>query len=769
MVKRISIIVLLAGCCISVTAQEKNNLPTDTLPQHHYLPDITVVGRYSTSDIQQLPEIVGTSIYAGKKNALIVLDNVKGNVVTNTMRQVVAKIPGLHIWESDGSGIQIGIAARGLSPNRSWEFNVRQNGYDIAADPFGYPEAYYNPQLQAVQRIEIVRGQGALQYGPQFGGLVNYILRNGSEINLPTCPPYDSGRRAGQAGKKPELETQQTAGNNGLFNSYNAIGGETEKLHYYSFFDHRNANGYRNNSKYFTNSGYGSLTLRVNKKLSLTAELMHSHIRSQQAGGLTDDQIQEDLKQSFRGRNWLDIKWTTAAFIGNYKFNEHARLNVKIFGISGDRNSVGYFPPGGIIIADSINLSTGQYNPRNLNADKYRNAGMEARFISDHKWLGLKNTLSAGIRLYKGHTYRYASDGKGSTGNAYDMTISDGRWNRDIIFKTFNMAAFAENIFRINNKFIIIPGIRYEYITGNAGGRNGYSSSGVPVILQDQNKSRGFFLAGIGVEYHTSHATEIYANITQAYRPVQFADLTAPPTTDVIDQNLKDAKGFNADIGYRGRIKNYLFFDAGIYYLQYNNRIGSIVQQRTDGSFYNFRTNVGNSSSKGFEGLVEYSPVKALIQKKTKADISLFASYSYTNAVYGNFKVVSKNSSNQLVESNYKNKKVENAPAHILRTGLTVTYNKCSLTGQLSYVDNSYADANNSIITTANAQNGLIPSYTVTDVTAVYKYSAKWNIKAGINNLGNTKYFTRRAGGYPGPGALPADGRTFFISLAAKL
>ena len=128
-----------------------------------------------------MPKIVGTSIYAGKKSSLIVMDNVMGNLVNNTMRQVVAKVPGIQIWENDGSGIQVGISARGLSPNRSWEFNVRQNGYDIAADPYGYPEAYYNPSMQAVQSLEIIRGHGALQYGPQFGGMVNYILKNGSE------------------------------------------------------------------------------------------------------------------------------------------------------------------------------------------------------------------------------------------------------------------------------------------------------------------------------------------------------------------------------------------------------------------------------------------------------------------------------------------------------------------------------------------------------------------------------------------------------------
>jgi Fe(3+) dicitrate transport protein len=125
-------------CPLFTTAQQTN----DSL-HVKYLPDVTIIGKNSKSDYAQMPEIVGTNIYAGKKNSLIILNNVQGNVSTNNMRQVLSKVPGIHIWESDGSGIQIGIASRGLSPNRSWEFNVRQNGYDIAADPFGYPEAYY--------------------------------------------------------------------------------------------------------------------------------------------------------------------------------------------------------------------------------------------------------------------------------------------------------------------------------------------------------------------------------------------------------------------------------------------------------------------------------------------------------------------------------------------------------------------------------------------------------------------------------------------------
>ncbi len=736
MTRKLTLISLFAFITVQLSAQLSTSSFADdsTHPQHKYLPDITVVGKNSKSDYQQMPEVVGTSIYAGKKNALIVLDNVQGNVVMNTMRQVMAKVPGIHIWESDPSGIQIGIAARGLSPNRSWEFNIRQNGYDIAADPFGYPEAYYNPQLQAVQRIEVVRGQGSLQYGPQFGGLVNYILRNGSEIN-----------------KKFEFETQQTVGSNALFNSYNAIGGKSKKFHYYSFIDHRNGDGWRSNSRYFSNAGYGTGTYFFNPNLSLTAEIMYSHIRSQQPGGLTDAQIQQDAQQSFRSRNWFDINWTTPALILNYKLSENTRWNTKLFATLGNRNSIGFLQS--ILIKDTVNSSTGEFNNRVFQQDQYRNYGLESRFITDYSLFGMNNTISAGIRLYTGTTHRMA-DGKGTTGTDYSNTII-GDYPRDIEFNSNNVAAFVENIFRISDKLLLIPGIRYEWLEGSASGRNGFTPGGSPIILQNITRSRNFILAGIGAEYHISSGTEIYTNISQAYRPIQFANLQAPPTTDVIDNNLKDATGYNFDLGYRGKIKDFLQFDISGFYLQYNNRIGTITVAGSPS--YRLVTNVGNSTSKGIESYIELNAAR-FFSKSKNSELILFASYGYTDAKY----------SDNHKDASTKGKRVENAPMNLLRTGITAGYKSLLITGQLSHVGETFSDANNTLIPTSNAQNGLIPSYTVIDLSATFKFSKSYNIKAGINNLADTRYFTRRAGGYPGPGALPADGRTFFISVGAK-
>jgi Fe(3+) dicitrate transport protein len=280
------------------------------------------------------------------------------------------------------------------------------------------------------------------------------------------------------------------------------------------------------------------------------------------------------------------------------------------------------------------------------------------------------------------------------------------------------------------------------------------NAKGESIQLQNITRSRSFILGGIGSEFHITPSTELYANFSQAYRPIQFANLQAPPTTDLVDPNLKDANGYNIDFGYRGKVKNYIQCDISGFYLQYNNRVGTIIPSGTN---YRVVTNVGASTSKGLESYIEFNPLRAF-SSSVHSDIILFSAYSFTDARYsGNHK-----------DANTKGKKVENAPQDILRTGLSIGYKGFLCTTQLSYVSAAFSDANNTTTPSTNGNIGIIPSYAIIDLTATYKFSKKMNIKAGMNNLNDKRYFTRRAGGYPGPGALPADGRNFFISVGAK-
>src|SRR6201996_8684758 len=132
--------------------------------------------------ITRLKDVDGAAIYAGKKSEVIVLKDITANTATNNARQIYSKVAGLNIWENDGgAGIQLAIGGRGLDPNRVSNFNTRQNGYDISADALGYPESYYTPPAEMTERIEIVRGASSLQYGTQFGGILNFRLNHGPD------------------------------------------------------------------------------------------------------------------------------------------------------------------------------------------------------------------------------------------------------------------------------------------------------------------------------------------------------------------------------------------------------------------------------------------------------------------------------------------------------------------------------------------------------------------------------------------------------------
>jgi Fe(3+) dicitrate transport protein len=709
-----------------------------------YLPDVNVVGTARNHNTINLPEIVGTHIYAGKKNNLILLKNLNAIVVNNNMRQIMAKVPGVHVWESDASGIQIGIAARGLSPNRSWEFNTRQNGYDIASDPFGYPEAYYNPPMQAVQKIQVVRGAGSLQYGPQFGGMVNYVLKDGSDIR-----------------KSFQIETQQTTGSFGLINTYNAVGGSSKKMHYYVFFDQRQGDGWRQNNRFQTRTLFGTVTWKIKENFQLTAEQTAYSMLSQQPGGLTEEQYRKNPRASFRNRNWMNIPWYVSALKANWDINENTRIQAKAFYMYGDRKSVGFMKSA--LNPDTVNTTTGMYAAREVSRDVYQNYGTEITFLHEYSINKQKHTFTAGIRYYLGNTGRWQR-GTGTKGTDADFSVTTGRFPLDMRFKTLNTAGYVENVFRVGKRWLLIPGIRLENIVSETRGRIGLNSNGEEINTRPEQRNRQLILPGIGIEFHAFKGAEFYANFSKAFRPVLFSDLVQNNTTDVIDPMLRDASGYNADAGLRGNIGKFLTIDIGPYLLQYNNRIASISRTDSSGNIYIFRTNAGSTTTMGIESMAELDIMEVLTIEKWKMPV--YVSFAFNHARYNNFKFTTVRNG-VITESNLMGNHIENAPASILRAGWGLEHKKFQLNLQFSRVSSFYTDAQNTETASANAQTGKISGYSVWDLNNSIPVYKQIIVRFSINNILNKTYATRRAGGYPGPGILPADGRNFMIALSA--
>ncbi len=690
-----------------------------------------------------LGPIQGTNIYSGKKNEVIHLNQLDADLSSNNYRQIMAKVPGVSIWESDGSGIQTSVSTRGLSPNRSWEFNVRQNGVDISSEVFGYPEAYFTPPTEALEKIEIVRGAGSLQYGPQFGGMLNYVTK----------------RYLGS--KTFSFESQQTIGNYGLYNAFNAIGGKIKNFSYYGYLHHRSADGWRQNSQYRTTTGHISLSYTFSPKLNATLEYSHMDYKSQQPGGLTDSMFLENAQQSNRSRNWMGTPWNTAALHVDYSLNEKSKISLKLFYINAQRNSVGFLRD--VFVPDSLNGS--YFNNRQVDRDWYKNIGGELRFLQKYNLFGNESALSAGMRVYTGETTR-KQGGIGSVHSDFDLEIVSRQtsnlgsfdYRRELNFTTRNGAAFIENMFQLTKNLSITPGIRLEYINSGASGIIDRPTLGVSIAVP--NQIRTVILAGAGAEYKVSKSSNLYANFSQGFRPVTFAEFTPAATTDSIDSNLKDASGYNIDFGYRGTIKEFLTFDVGAFYLFYDNRIGTINVNNK-----NLRTNIGASVSKGIESFVELDVTRIFWEKSKVGTLKIYGNVAFIDARYTRW-----DDPAALVDSSkdFTGNYVENAPRTINRFGLTYKYNRFSLNFQLNQVGEVYTDALNTELSNARATIGKINGYQVMDVSCTYLINGKYNVKAGVNNLTDERYATRRAGGYPGPGLLPANGRTLYFSIGVK-
>jgi Fe(3+) dicitrate transport protein len=710
---------------------------------------LQIIARRPTPE--RLTEVENVTLFTAKKNELLRLSTLNANLASNNTRQIFARVPGISIWENDGSGLQVSVATRGLSPNRSWEFNTRQNGYDIASDIFGYPEAYYNPAMEAVEKIQVVRGAAALQFGPQFGGLLNYQLKRE------------------HSDKKLTFETQNSVGSFNMLSSFNAIGGNYKGWSYYAYNQSRSGATSRENSDYKSRNSHAFLQYTLTAKTKISGEFTQMSYLNQQSGGLTDAQFAENPYQSLRNRNWFQVKWAIGNVNVDYKATQNLTFNLKLMALQGERNSVGFVAASNV--ADSINTKTNQYNNRQLDRDAYTNYAAEGRGLWQYKAFDKKHNLAFGAKLYQSNTKRFQR-GKGDTGTDFSLQLKGDKYPTNLDFETKNIAIFAENAFKITKKLSFTYGIRYENIVSSVAGLATITNE-KDVFLVPQSAQRNVILTAAGLQYQLK-STSFYGNIAQAYRPVLYSDLLTSNTIDVIDSNLRDASGFNADLGYRGLVGEFLNFDASLFFVQYNNKIGTLrqfINNDLTQNTYQFRTNLGEAQHKGAEIFVEFNPCKAFNRCK-KGELSLFASLAFTDARYKDFKTtVIKGTAPNIVltEGNLKNNKVENAPEQIHNFGATYLLKGFSMTFQVRHSSDFFTDASNSLLPNNTGTVGKIASFNVADWSFKYQFLGKYTIQGSVNNVFDTVYATRRAGGYPGPGLISGEARSFNIGVGCKL
>ena len=691
--------------------------------------------------LSRLKDYRGTFIYAGKKNEVINIQQSMANLATSNSRQVFSQVAGLNIYQNDDAGLQLHIGGRGLDPNRTSNFNTRQNGYDISADVLGYPESYYTPPAEALSKIEVLRGAASLQYGTQFGGLVNFVFQKANPEKAFT------------------LKIRNTIGSNNLFTNFTSTNGTIGKLDYLAFFNLKKGDGFRENSKFNSSNFFLNVGYTFNAKTKISSEITYLNYLAQQGGGLTDSMFSDNPFQSNRSRNWFELDWLLYSMKLKHSFSKNSNVSFNFFGLNASRNSIGF---------RSNRVSQEDPNQeRDLIKGDFNNFGAEGRWVKNYLISKKKSILLIGSKYYR--SFNTSLQGPGSSDTDADFSLKNDLFPFYSFQSTYeypneNIALFSENIFYVTDRLSITPGIRLEYIKTQSDGfykKINRDAAGNVIfdstVLENDIRKRTFILTGLGSSYKISKYLESYLNISQNFRSVTFADISIFNPAYTINPLITDEKGYTADIGLRGVLKEFLSYDVSLFNLKYNNRIGFIQRVLPDGNVKSERGNVGDAQIYGFESLIDFN-LKSLLSRFNGGFIlNYFVNYSYIDSEYIRSE-----------EAGVKGKKVEFVPNKNLKTGLKFGYKNLLMNLQYSYLSEQFTDSSNAINGNLSGLIGIIPSYSVMDFSTSYLLN-NIRIETGINNLLNTKYFNRRATGYPGPGIIPSAPRTYYLTLQYKL
>ncbi len=719
-------------------SNEDRSLRVRLQPRTETLAEVMITDAQNSFGFTRMRAVESTGIYEGKKSEVIIPEQLTANLSTNNARQVYSRVAGLNIWENDGAGLQLSIGARGLDPSRTANFNVRQNGYDISADALGYPESYYTPPVEGIGKIQIVRGAASLQYGTQFGGVINFVMKK----------PIED--------KKFELVARQTVGSYGFYNSFTSASGKANKLRYYAFFQYKRGDGWRDHSQFDNHTIFANINYDFTEKTKIGIDITQMGYVAQQPGGLTDAMFRENARQTNRARNWFKVDWNLFALHFDHKIDATSEVNLRVFGLYANRYAVGFRPNRVATIDDG--------SERDLIKGNFRNWGAEGRYLKRYTIGDVPSVILVGTRYY--HGFNHSMQGPGSEGSGADFNFAnaDQFITYDYRFPNRNFSFFAENIFYIGEKFSVTPGVRYENIMTTADGYystvyKDLAGNVLDIDRTDEYRDNGrqFVIAGLGLSFKPSAFVEVYSNLSQNYRSITFNDMRIANESSVIDPNLKDEKGYSLDLGVRSEQTTLFSYDVSLFRLNYANRIGEVSFYDEQNKTKRKRSNIGRAVIQGLEA---YGEADFLRLAQPQQD-------SWSGVIFTNIALIHSRYEESEI-TGVKGKEVEFVPGLNLKTGVRLGYQNIKASFLYTHLSDQYADATNSVSEEVSAVTGVIPAYSVMDVSLSWQYK-RWRLEGTVNNLSNAMYFTRRATGYPGPGILPSDGRSFYLTLQVKI
>ena len=468
------------------------------------------------------------------------------------------KLPGVNIKGEEESAVVANIGLRGLSSAETKTL-ILEDGVPVAPGLFVGNGRYYNPRIQHIGSIEVLKGASSLRYGPStIGGVINYQSKT----------PEDGVSLSGRVGsfglRESTLEMGATSPN-----------GDGQVGVVYT----------KANSDGFQDKDYQMDDLMVKAGME---------IGNNQWIGVKFGHYENDANISYRGlflQDYLDEKTYNPApddyflterdaFDINHEWDINATTSLKtVFYWSEVSRDYWRYS----VDTDASNVAgrwvyTDDVTGNNRSFERY---GFDSRLNFEHNSFGMKNETEVGVRVFE----ETADDTRIRATREQDRTGENDRHRQD---SATSVAVFAENRIQVNERLAITPGLRIE----------NYKQT--RVVLTENNATESTtnteILPGVGATFELSDTAQLFGGAYKAFSPAE----NETALDGLTDQNLDAERSVNLEFGIRGESKR-LAYEVVAFQMDFSNQV---VDGNSDPNLS--KSNGGETIHRGLEMALAY-------------------------------------------------------------------------------------------------------------------------------------------------------------------
>ncbi len=493
--------------------------------------------------------------------------------------EAMRRIPGVQATENSGtagSRISLNIGVRGLTGRYTPRATVLLDGVPLAVAPYGQPQLSFAPiSLANIESIDVVRGGGAVRYGPQnVGGVINFRTRP-----VPSTPGFSGDVSLRQT------EYARGGGDNTEYTAY--LGTQLEGgVGVALLYSGMTGSDWRVGS----DDRFDDLALKARAELTPGSEVFgkvaYYRAKSKTPGGLTVAQYDADPFQNTRPTDFWsgERKSIELGYVNTPSANQEFEL--RTYYTDSSRES-------SLINAAGTQVTI---QPRN-----YTVLGIEPRFTTRVVVGPTAHDVTVG--------YRYIRE-RGDD-NLYSQTIATGAVGATTSFvnATDAHAVYVDDRVAIG-AWRITPGVRFEHIASNRVD---------PAAGQRFETRDDKFLPSVNVAYLLTPALTLFTNYGTSFGPVQNLQLNSQSAANPLQPELARTNELGARWATPG-----LKAEATLFRIRFDNQIQQIA-----GVTPTLFQNVGATRHDGIETAIDYAFDKA----GPLAGLNLYANYTHTRAL----------------------------------------------------------------------------------------------------------------------------------------